>query len=85
MKKFERVSSYRADKLLWQNAMENNYKGINARVMVPVLCLTSSVDLYVLEVYRSYPEQISIDRADRKRTTKKCKCKCYGACSLHVV
>ena len=36
--------------------------------MVPVPCLTSGVDSYVLEVYRSYPEQISIDRADRKLT-----------------
>ena len=50
------------------NAKENNSKGINARVMVPVLCLTCSVDAYVLEVYRSYPIQISIDRADRKLT-----------------
>ena len=36
--------------------------------MVPVLCFTSSVDAYALEVYRSYPEQISMDRADRKLT-----------------
>ena len=50
------------------NAKENNSKGINARVMVPVPYLTSSVDSYVLEVYRSYPEQISIDKADRKLT-----------------
>ena len=51
-----------------KKSKENNSKGINARVMVPVLCLTSSVDSYVLKVYRNYPEQISIERADRKLT-----------------